>query len=400
MSNVPDGWVRTTLREVVTHYAGGDNFLKLEYSPRGVPVLAKGDVKPFGRIEHGGRFIDPRLAEARGYSLTEPGDYLLTTRDLTQAADFLGLLAQVPSSERFLVNQGANIIRLSPEVDGRFMVYWSNGPIYRSHMKSHHVGSTQIHIRKDDFLEAPLLLPPRWEQRAIAEVLGSLDDKIEANRETSGLASIIFRLLCDELSHSPGASQRLGDLAYIALGGTPDRTKDEYWREGTIPWINSGALRSDPVMRPSAFITELGFEESSTKLIPAGAVLVAITGATMGVVARLGRQAAINQSVVAVWAEDQRVTDYIYFWLCENIQELTNAATGAAQQHVNRSNVADLILHIPDVVNTTRWSAGELLDLQPHLESECEDLAELRDALLRKLLSGELRVRDAEVQMG
>src|SRR5580704_17970849 len=89
----PKAWVSATLRKVVTHYSGGNNFLKLEYEPSGIPVLAKGDIKSFGRIEHGGRFVPPEIAQQRHYRLTQPGDYLLTTRDLPQAADFLGLLS-------------------------------------------------------------------------------------------------------------------------------------------------------------------------------------------------------------------------------------------------------------------------------------------------------------------
>jgi type I restriction enzyme S subunit len=168
----------------VTHYSGGSAILKLEYGPTGVPVLAKGDVKPFGRVEHGGRYISPNIAAQKGYKQTEAGDFLLTTRDLTQAANFLGLISPVPTGQRFVVNQGANIIRLLPQVDGRFIAYWSNAPVYRAHIRGHCVGSTQIHLRKDDFLDAPLLLPCPREQHAIAEVLGSLDDKIDSNAHT------------------------------------------------------------------------------------------------------------------------------------------------------------------------------------------------------------------------
>src|SRR2546421_2589978 len=113
-------WRITTMREAVSFFASGDPFLKLEYSPVGVPVLAKGDVKTFGRVVHGEhRYMPPDVVAERGYRMTEPGDHLLTTRDLTQDADFLGLLAPIPTDRQFLVNQGANVVRFSEGFDSR-----------------------------------------------------------------------------------------------------------------------------------------------------------------------------------------------------------------------------------------------------------------------------------------
>src|SRR3990172_8904699 len=139
---MPSKWRSTSMREAVEFFSSGDPFLKLEYAASGIPVLAKGDVKPFGRLEHGEkRYIDITLAARRAYRKTRPGDYLLTTRDLTQAANFLGLLAPIPEDREYLVNQGANVIRFSEKVDGRFLVYFFNIPLYRSYIKGHYVGS-------------------------------------------------------------------------------------------------------------------------------------------------------------------------------------------------------------------------------------------------------------------
>jgi len=171
--------------DVCEFFAGGDSFRKLEYSSSGIPVLAKGDVKPYGRIGFDGkRYVEPALAKKRGYRLTEPGDILLTTRDLTQKAEFLGLVAHIPEDTVYCVNQGANIIRLNDSVDMRYFVYWCNGPTYRAYVKSHYVGSTQIHMRKSDFLNAPIWLPEMEIQKAIASMLGSLDDTIDSHTET------------------------------------------------------------------------------------------------------------------------------------------------------------------------------------------------------------------------
>ena len=188
-----------TFADVVTSFRGGSSFTKREYSSAGIPVIAKGDVKKFGRMSSEySRYITEELKEEKNYPLTEEGDLIVTTRDLTTAANFLGLLSPVPPPYRFAVNQGANILRLDEgKVNPRYLVYWTHCPDYRSHIKNHAVGSTQIHIRKDDFLSAPIALPPLKKQKAIAHILGTLDDKIELNQNMNqtleDIAKAIFK---------------------------------------------------------------------------------------------------------------------------------------------------------------------------------------------------------------
>jgi len=193
---LPVGWVSAKIQDVCTFFTGGDSFRKLEYTDHGIPVLTKGDVKPYGYISHSRRFAPESYSFEKGYYLSEPGDLLLTTRDLTQAADFLGLVAPIPEDKRYFVNQGANIIRLDEKkVLRRFFIYWCNGPMYRTYIKTHYVGSTQIHLRKEDFLRAPIWLPPRDVQESIAHILGTLDDKIELNRKMNRTLEAIARAI-------------------------------------------------------------------------------------------------------------------------------------------------------------------------------------------------------------
>ena len=74
-------------------------------------------------------------------------------------------------------------------------MYWCNGPIYRAYIKANHVGSTQIHLRKEDLLDAPLWLPKFGEQQAIAHILGTLDDKIDLNRRMNETLESIARAI-------------------------------------------------------------------------------------------------------------------------------------------------------------------------------------------------------------
>ncbi len=94
---------------------------------------------------------------------------------------------------------------------------------------------------------------------------------------------------------------RIASLRWISrryAGGTPDRQNMDYWEEGTIPWVNSGAVNQWLITEPSALITERGYRESSAKWIPRGALVMALAGQgkTKGMVAQAGFRVCCNQS--------------------------------------------------------------------------------------------------------
>jgi len=262
-------------------------------------------------------------------------------------------------------------------------------------------GSVQPMLNRNYIAGVPLRVPDLAEQREIAGVLGALDDKIESNRRQCKILDELALTTCKKLFRSDLESDmgpRLGDVASITLGGTPSRSRPEFWDDGRIAWINSGALHERPLITASDMITDEGLRRSATKIVPSGSTVVAITGATLGVVSRLGIDAAINQSVVGIYVPDSReLTDYIYIWMRLNIARLVSSATGAAQQHVNKSNFEELQVSAPDETGLQSMiEVSSLLDAQTALSRQNKSLVALRDSLLPELLSGRLRVRDAE----
>jgi type I restriction enzyme S subunit len=296
---------------------------------------------------------------------------------------------------RFWVNNHAHVVKGNHRADTQYLSY----AVQAADISGFLTGSTQPKLTKDSMLHIRVPAPPVVEQQAIAGVLGALDDKIESNRRIGTQLDHLFMLECEALVEGAplAAIKRMADVAEISLGGTPSRAMPEFWDGGEIAWINSGSLHERPVLTPADFITEDGLARSATKVIPAGATVVAITGATLGVVSRLGRPMAINQSVVAVASTDDAFNCYLYYWMRSNIGSLVSSATGAAQQHVNKGNFEGLQVEIPE--HHTLAEVGKrssLLAQQVALARESLTLASLRDALLPELLSGRLRVGAAE----
>jgi restriction endonuclease S subunit len=102
-------------------------------------------------------------------------------------------------------------------------------------------------------------------------------------------------------------STKLKWLSRRYSGGTPDKTRPEYWEHGNIPWLSSGEVNQSLIVNPSAFITEEAFANSSAKWIPAGALVVALAGQgkTKGTVAQVSFRATCNQSMAAIIPHDE-----------------------------------------------------------------------------------------------
>ena len=128
-------------------------------------------------------------------------------------------------------------------------------------------------------------------------------------------------------------------------GGTPDKARMEFWENGTIPWLNSGAVNDGRIYEASAYITHEAFESSSAKWIPPGALLIALAGQgkTKGMVAQLMFESTCNQSMAAIVPTTRIDARYLYWWLTCNYQNIRNMAGGDLRDGLN----LDLLGAIP-----------------------------------------------------
>lgn len=199
LSTADRSWQQLAFGDVVTRSRGGVNIKSTDYCVEGIPVLTKGDVKPFGVVEHGGKCVSEIDKQAQAWPRSSPGDFIVTTRDLKPSAPFLGLVGRVPLDKSYVVNQGATLFaidesRVAPE----YFLYWCSSNRFREHVRSKRVGSTQVHIRQGDLFSAPLWLPSMTEQLAIVAKLNEVAD------QTKQLATVNLRRLSalDELKKS------------------------------------------------------------------------------------------------------------------------------------------------------------------------------------------------------
>ncbi len=192
---------------------------------------------------------------------------------------------------------------------------------------------------------------------------------------------------------------KIGRELKTVLGGTPSTTNKSYWKNGMIAWINSGKINEFRITEPTAYITEEAVNNSATKLLPKGTTVLAITGATLGQVSRIEIDTCANQSVVGVIESESIPSEYIYFWIKHNIFNIISWQSGGAQQHINKNNINNSPLLIPDsrILNSYLKIAKPIFDKVASNCFENLDLSQIRDYLLPKLLSGELSVDAVEL---
>jgi type I restriction enzyme S subunit len=387
-----DEWRRVPLGDVLQRITYGFT------NP--MPTTADGPIMVTAKDIREGR-IDYRSAR---FTSREAYDTLLTDKSRPHVGDVLltkdGSIGRVAVCDRpdICINQSVALLQLNELVDSRFLAYMLQASDYQQRMAADADGSTikHIYITRVDKMEIDL--PPLGEQEAIAEVLGALDDKIAANERVAGLSLEVADAFYLSEEARTSARSLVGDVAVTVLGGTPSRSITEYWTNGTVPWIASGKANELRVLEPTEWITEEALARSAAKMMPKKATILAITGATLGQVARLEMAVSGNQSLVGIWHEDPAANDWLYFAVRHEISELLKHATGAAQQHVNKAAVDGLLVPWPEKADLDSWGARvrPLLDAAAFADRESLVLARTRDELLPLLMSGRVRVKDGD----
>lgn len=168
---------------------------------------------------------------------------------------------------------------------------------------------------------------------------------------------------------------KIKDFAEVATGGTPSTSKNEYWENGTIPWLNSGELNQDIVTTTRNFITPLGLAKSAARLMPIDTVLIALTGTTTGVVGYLTFEASANQSVTGILPSEKHFPKYLYYFLKSIRPKVLHDAYGGAQPHISQGYVKELKIPLPPL--ETQKKIAAILD-------EADKLRQLNKQLIQK----------------
>lgn len=150
---------------------------------------------------------------------------------------------------------------------------------------------------------------------------------------------------------------KVEEFCRTGSGATPARNNPDYYG-GNIPWIKSGELRETLIFKSEEFVSEHALEKTALKLIPAGAILVAMYGATVGRVGLLGIEATTNQAVCHI-IPDPQVADarYLYHFMQSYAGEFTRRGVGGAQPNISQGTIRETPVPLPPLEEQQRIAA-------------------------------------------
>ncbi len=375
----------------------------------------------------------------------DEGDLLVTMTDLSKQSDTLGYPALVPSStdgRRYLHNQrlGKILPRDNEEFCPRYLYYLMCTDDYRHEVLASATGTTVKHTSPDRIRQYSFALPTLDDQRTIAHVLGTLDDKIELNRRVNetleDMARALFkswfvdfdpvrakmegrwrrgeslpglpvdlydlfpdRLVLSELGQIP-EGWRVGvldDAIKLLSGGTPRTSVAEYW-DGDVPWYtpkDAPSLTDVFVLETERSITQAGIENSAARVLPVGTTIITARG-TVGRLACLGVPMAMNQTCYGIRGASG-YPDFFTYWIVRTtVADLQQRTHGTIFDTITRQTFKLVETVLPPVEQAERFEAIVKTSMGRILSNlrESNSLATQRDALLPKLISGESRSND------
>ena len=144
------------------------------------------------------------------------------------------------------------------------------------------------------------------------------------------------------------------ELTTVVTGGTPSTSKPEYWKNGNIPWLQSGCCQNCEVNRSEKYISKLGYDNSSAQMMPKNSVMVALTGATAGKIGYLNFEACGNQSITGIFPCNEINQRFLFYYLISQRNKILDDCVGGAQPHISQGYVKKIKVPIYNIEKQNR----------------------------------------------
>ncbi|GBR07103.1 restriction endonuclease subunit S [Asaia siamensis] len=369
------------------------------------------------------------LALGKGTRLAPAGSIFIAVRGMSLHTE----IRILHSKEALAFNQDIKAINASKSVNQKFLYYCLQAQ--KDYLLScvEAAGHGTGRLPSDRLKSVPILDIDRFEQDRLASLFSCLDDKIDLNRQMNEtleamaralfkdwfvdfgptrakmagqkpyLAQDIWDLFPDRLDDKGKPEgwviSQIGNEATIVGGSTPSTAEPSFW-DGFHAWATPkdlSGLSSPVISKTVRTITDNGLSCISSGLLPAGSVLLS-SRAPVGYTAITTIPMAINQGFIGVICNKIISPPFVLFWMKESMDLIVQHANGSTFQEISKKNFRPLPLIKPAVELLQKYSAivQPLIDKIIQNEAESKALAQMRDLLLPKLMSGEIRIKDAE----
>lgn len=255
-------------------------------------------------------------------------------------------------------------------------------------------------------------IPDLPTQQRIADILSTYDDLIENNNKRIALLEkaaqelykewfVRFRFPGHETTRFVNGlpegwtRKKISEFYNTCSGGTPSRSKPEYYENGVYPWVKTGEIKDSIIIDAEEYITENAIRNSSAKLLPAKSVVMAMYGVNIGMLAYFDQEMTCNQAC-CVFSDKRKFSSrhYLFQYLLSIREYLLLIGFGAAQQNLSQDLIKRVKILMPTdgLVTAFEKKVDDYYESIRNLMMCNQNLTKQRDLLLPRLMSGKLEV--------
>jgi len=288
----------------------------------------------------------------------------------------------------------------------QYLMLWFNRPEFDRYARFKSHGSVREVMDWDEMCNVELPVPSYEEQLEIVSAYKAISERIILKRQINdnlvavGTASIqksvgrgalinLTEAEMDRLTFPEGFKiQTVSEFcAETKSGSTPSRTNNEYWENGTISWVKSGEVHNNITLQTEEYITPLGLNESSTKLLPKDTVLMAMYGVTAGEVGYLAIEATTNQAICGMICRSKAEAAYLYFSLIQSQAAISRLSNGGAQDNLSKNFIDNIKVVVPPSEFIEKMNLAAIVEQMTLNTKEIALLEELQSTTLAQLSS-------------
>ena len=388
----------------------GSQLHQSDYSVIGIPVVMPKDIIA-GNIE------EASIARVEQHHIDRLSRHMISYGDILYArrGDVGKCAFTKQNQEGWLCGTGCLRVTINPDMaNPKFVFFQLQKQETIGWITNHAIGSTMLNLNTTILSNAPVEIPSLRIQNRIVEILSRYDSLIENYQKQIKLleeaAQRLYKEWFIDLHFPEHENTKIVDgvpegwekktiadvCTNISSGSTPSRSNKAYWENGTIKWVKTKELQDGWILDTEEYISQEGYNSSSTKMFPVNTILMAIYASpTLGRLGILSTDCCCNQAALGLIADENIISWQWLFWKLYELRDEFNAiARGAGQQNISGIVVKNKEIIIPNKVVIDGFTSvvSKMFEQQKSLSSQLRLLTEARDRLLPKLMSGEITV--------
>lgn len=307
---------------------------------------------------------------------------------------------------KFAAHQRVYVMNNFREVDGKYFYYFFSRNFIKE-VEKYTAKSSVDSVRRAMIADMEFVHPYLPEQQEIVQALNAFDtyinnlsDLIEKKRgiRDGALEDLVTgKTRLDHFESEWKVYDINGITRAVITGGTPSTSRHEYYG-GNIPWLSSTEIHQKRITKPTAYITDLGLQNSSAKIAPERSVLIALAGQgkTRGTAAFLTKQMALNQSLAALVTNEKCYPEFLYYLIESMYLYLRELSSGdGGRGGLNKKLIKSVEVTIPTDISEQEAIANVLTVMDEEieaLETERDKMIQIREGAMDDLLTGRVRL--------